>query len=168
MSIEHIHTKQGISLFEVIVAVSIISVILISVVSALQAFLRAGLSAPERVQAIMLAEEGLEAIRFLRDQDWDTNMAVLTDGTAYHLIFNGTSWEATTTPQIIAEVFTRIVSVEDVYRRDSDDDIVASTSPEVKTLDPGTKLVTVSVSWNAGATGTSTKALTSYFSDLVE
>ena len=124
-----VHTKQGISLFEVIVAVSVISVILISVVTALQAFLRAGLNEPERVQAVMLAEEGLEAVRFLRDQDWDTNISALTEGVVYYLVFSGTSWEATTPPQIINNVFTRTVSVEDVYRRDSDDDIRRGAGP---------------------------------------
>jgi len=67
---------------------------------------------------------------------------------SYNLAFDGSNWEATTTSALIDNVFDRTITIVDVYRRDSDDDIIASTSPDSKTLDPNTVQVTASVSWD--------------------
>ncbi|MDP7648317.1 MAG: hypothetical protein QGI82_01305, partial [Candidatus Pacebacteria bacterium] len=83
---------------------------------------------------------------------------------SYNLAFDGSNWEATTTSALIDNVFDRTITIVDVYRRDSDDDIIASTSPDSKTLDPNTVQVTASVSWD-GDEVNATTYFTNIFND---
>lgn len=141
-------TNNGIGLVEVIVGTAIISVSLVSIVTAFNLYVRAGLTTTEKIQATYLAEEGLEVIRSLRDSGWtDGPFSALDAGTPYYLVFSSGAWEATTTPMTNLGTFTRTVSIEEVYRRNTDDDIVEQSSPDAKTLDPNTKKVTATVVW---------------------
>lgn len=149
MSMEIRNTQgdtRGAGLIEVVVGTAIIAVSIVGILAALNLFVRAGLGTTADVQATFIAEEGLEVMRGLRDGAW-SNIDSLASGTAYHLARVGGAWEATTTAQTVDEKFTRTVTIDDVYRRDSDDDIVPATSTDPNTLDPDTKKVTVSVSW---------------------
>jgi len=144
--------ERGFGLVEVLVASAIISASLISLVAAGQIANRAVRESSERIQAQFLAEEGLETVRILRDESWLENLASLSSGTEYYPVFStGTSvWSlALTDPGLIDGIFRRAIVFRDVYRRDSDDDIVASTSPEANTLDLGTREVISRVSWDA-------------------
>src|SRR3989344_6685846 len=137
---------RGFSLVEILVSVAILLVSFVSILTAFQAGLRHGRGSIENVQAAALAEEGIETMTTLRDAGWN-NVSSLETETEYDLRFNGTQWETTETPQVIDSVFRRTVAVSEVYRRDSDKDIVPSNSPDAKSVDAGTKKVTVSVSW---------------------
>jgi len=139
--------SSGIGLVEVIVSVAILAFSLIGIVGGFNFYLRAGIENTDEIRALYLAEEGIEAVKFLRDGSWDANVAALATGTPYQLAIVGTTWESTTTPVLIDNLFTRTFTLDDVFRRNSDDDIVASTSAEVKTLDPDAKEVAVRVSW---------------------
>jgi len=135
--------KSGVSLLEVVIGVGIIATLLVSLVSSLQYFLKRGFVHTEQIQSAFLLEEGIEVTRFLRDVSW-ANVGDLTVDTPYYLVFDGFSWDTTTTATT-TNSFTRTITFSDVYRKDSDDTIVASTSPETKTLDPNTLLITVKV-----------------------
>lgn len=131
---------------EILVAVAVLLASFVSVITAFQVAARHGRGTLERVQAAAIAEEGIETITTLRDAGW-SNLASLTAGTSYDLVFNGAVWATTEMPQPIDGVFRRTVVLDDVYRRNLDKDIVASTSPDAKTIDAGTKKVTVRVVW---------------------
>lgn len=135
--------KSGITLIEIVIGVGIISIILVSLVSSLQFFLKRGLIHTEQIQSSFLLEEGIEVMRFFRDDSW-SNISDLVIDTEYYLFFEGSSWDTTTTATT-TNSFTRTVTLRSVYRKDSDDRIVASSSPEAKTLDPNTVLITVKV-----------------------
>jgi len=140
-----VNFKQGIGLIEIVVGVGIISISLIGIVVAFALHFRAANVNTEKIQEQYLLEEGVEALRYLRNVSWNSNIAPLSTSTTYHLPFIGTTWEATTTATTTLETFTLTFVFSDVFRRTVDDDIVASTSPDTKYLDTNIKHVTMSV-----------------------
>lgn len=149
MSYREIHTR-GISLVEVLVGAAIVSLVLAGVVGVLQLYSVTSRLNLERIQAALLLEEGVEAVRFMRDDSWTQNIDTLDEGIPYYLSLEATGWKATTTESLIDVQFYRTVTLTSVYRKNIDDDIVDSASAEAKTLDPKTKKVVVTVSWGRG------------------
>lgn len=152
--------NTGVSLIEAVVGIGIIVIAMLGIISAYQYFLKSGLANTEKIQAVFLLEEGIEVMRYLRDDSW-SNISNLSTTTNYYLNFSGTNWSTTTTPTPVF-IFTRTVSLSDVYRKDSDDTIVASSSSEAKTFDPNTRLITISVSYPLSGDMT----LSTYLSDI--
>ena len=153
--------EAGFSLVEALVAIGIATVVLVSLLVAFQSFLRAALDLPTRVKASYLAEEGLEALRIIRDQSWASSLGTLTVGNTYYLAFTGVVWQTTTTPQYIDGRFLRSFTISSVAR-DGNDDITSSGG----TIDLYTKKVTVSISWSTRS-ATTTLTLPTYFTRLV-
>ncbi len=110
-------------------------------------------------QATFLLEEGAEAVRIARDSGWN-NISTLTIGTTYYPSFSGGTWILSTTSNVVG-IFTRTVVLANVNRDTSTQDIVSSGG----TLDPNTKLVTVTVTWIEGGS-TITKTLQFYIMDV--
>ncbi|TSC83440.1 MAG: hypothetical protein G01um101417_595 [Parcubacteria group bacterium Gr01-1014_17] len=152
---------------EILVAVAVLLASFVSVLTAFQVAARHGRGTLEQVQGAALAEEGIEAMTSLRDTGW-SNLASLSAGTSYALYFDGTQWKTTATPQIIDGVFQRTVVVNDVYRRTSDKDIVASTSLDTKAIDAGTKKITVRVSWATTTQQAGKRIMEAYLMNLFE
>lgn len=156
---------EGFGLVEVLVGAAIVAAVLVGSVTAFQSLVRNGLRAPEELKALYVAQAGIEGMRFLRDKGWDANISTLLLDTPYYLSSALPGWEATTTLSLIDGAFKRTVELESVYRRDSDKDIVASTSAEQKTLDPDARLVIVTVT--ATSTGSSI-SITTLFTNLFD
>lgn len=152
--------NKGFSLVEVLVMVFIATLAIFVVWKVYTLFIKISLSNPASFQASFLAEEGIEAIKFMRDTSWSSKIAVLSVGTSYTLIFDGATWKATTTPTFIANKFDRRISVANVYR-DGSGNIVSSGS-----LDLNTKKILVEVSWQKEAGATTTKTITTYVSNI--
>ncbi len=151
--------KKGFGLLEALIGVALFSVILVSMVIAFQniAVLQKSLTA--RIQAEFLLEEGVEAVRSIRDTDWTTISSATAD-TPYYLDFDtvSKSFDLTAGKNQI-DNFYRWVEFSPVYR-DGNDDIAGSG-----TIDSGTKKVTVSVEWLTGGAST-TKQLSAYITDI--
>lgn len=141
--------EQGITLIEVIIALSIITIMLVVVGYSVMSYVHARTELLDDVKTAYLAEEGFEIVRALRDADW-TAFEVLAIGGDHYLAVATTTVAFSATPEFIGTDFFRTVTVANVYR-DADDDIVPSTEPGA-TLDPESRLVTVSA---GGPTGTS-------------
>ena len=156
--------SRGIGLMEIIIGTTIISLSLVGLITSFNLFVSTGLSNTQKVQAVYILEESIEAFRYIRDDGWTANISTLSKNVSYNLAFDGSNWEATTTSALIDNVFDRTITIVDVYRRDSDDDIIASTSPDSKTLDPNTVQVTASVSWD-GDEVNATTYFTNIFND---
>ncbi len=131
--------QEGQSLLELIVAMAIFSLIgaaMISMVTGSFIGLQRG---GEETQAQALAQEGIEAVRAIRDRAWNENVystsSVATLGNEW--VFSG---EGTT--ETIGQ-FTRVISFDDVCR-DSSDAIVDCPAGHI---DPHTKEVVVDISW---------------------
>lgn len=144
--------ERGFGLVEVLIGVAIIVGATIGAGAAIGFYVKIGLKQTEKVQAAYLAEEGLEAVRFLRDAGFSTEIETLLVDQVYYLATTTTGWEATTSPVLIDNTFLRTLTFEEVWRRDSDKDIVASTSPDAKTVDESARRAVISVGSREGTT----------------
>lgn len=162
------HSVSGFGLIEIVVAVGIISAVLFSIAQVSKLAHRVIAKSARETQAQFLLEEGVEIMKLLRDAGWAAHIAPLNVGTLYYPVFDElmSVWRLTadnTGP--VGGVFTRTVAVGEVYRRNSDDDIVDISSPDPKTVDPGTRKITVRVLWTEAATSASRKGIT-YIADI--
>jgi len=155
----------GFGVIEVLIASGIIGATIFSLYYIFVLGTRLSSDAGNKVSGNFLAEEGLEAARFLRDSGWHANISGLTPGTNYYVAFNkiNSAWSiAASAPAPIDGVFYRTLTVENVSR-DSDDNIVSSGG----TVDPYTKKINIEVAWQ-GSGATSTILLSTYLADLFE
>lgn len=154
--------NPGLTLVEVLIAASIILVFLLALFGVHNLYLKTAFSNGEVIKAAGLAEEGLEAMRFLRNSSWDTNIASLALDTDYNLVFDAGSWQAVTSNILIDNLFERKVRLSAVYR-DASGEIVSSGG----TLDPDTVLVVSTVSWPSGG-ATTTKTISTYLTNIFD
>lgn len=143
---------------EVLIATSIITVSILVATTVAQKSIYVSRQAFHTTQAAFLLEEGAEAVRIVRDNGW-ANISNLTVGANYYPTFSSNTWILSDVANTMG-IFNRTVTVANV-NRDGEDDIISSGG----VLDPGTKLITVTVSWAEGAT-TVTKILQFYISDI--
>ncbi len=153
--------KRGITLVEVLVASSIILAAVVTLLSVHNLFLRSAFTSANAMKAAYLAEEAVEALRYMRDQSWDENIGSLSIGVPYGIVFSNNSWQATTTAFWL-ENFERVVTLGTVYRNASGDIVLSGG-----VIDPGTVSVISTVSWWNGA-ATTTKSLSTYLSNFYE
>ncbi len=153
--------RAGFGLVEAVIGIALISVFLVGITAVARFSSRLVFSAESELQATFLLEEGVDAVKGLRDASWTSNIAPLFIDTDYWLQFGGNAWALTPSVKpFIDGRFDRRVKVFTVLR-DSSDDIVVSGG----TADPNTKKITVSVSWfDRGATTTETAS--TYISNL--
>ena len=144
--------KSGMSLVEVIIASAIVLLLSTSLIYANIIYFKTSSTNLKTIKAIYLAEEGIEAVDFL-SSDWDNLGTVDTN---YYLIWTGSTWLATTTKNLVDEIYERKFFTE-VVKRDLQDDIVLVGG----STDPNTRKLTVEVSW-PDTTGMVTKSISSY------
>jgi|SRR3989344_4931450 len=166
MSVSFHTMRGGYGLIEIVVAIALVVTFVSSIAAAAHFELRAVNESARRSQVAFLLEEGVEAVRSIRDRGWTAGIQPLVSGTVYYPVFS-IQWKLVTTdPGPLDGRFTRTVVVGDIYRRDSDADIVDVSSGDPKTIDPSTKLVTVTVQWTGTGGGTQTQAIATYITDL--
>jgi hypothetical protein len=151
--------NAGFSLAEMVVMVCVAAFSILAIWKIYTVFIKISLSNPSNFQASFLAEEGIEAVKFMRDSSWNSNIAVLTPGTSYTLLFDGTAWKATTTYAYITNQFDRRFSIANVYR-DASGNIADTGSPDLNT-----KKVVVTISWWKDM-ATTTRQITTYVSNI--
>jgi Tfp pilus assembly protein PilV len=122
---KNIFQKKGFMVVEVLVAASIITISILAALAVAQKSISVSRQAFHTTQAAFLLEEGAENARIERDNTWD-NVASLNSS-----------------EQI--GIFTRTVIASSVTR-----DNITKDISSVGTDDPGTKLITVTVSWPEG------------------
>jgi len=154
--------KTGLTIVEALIAIAVFVVLLLAVIGVYNFYLRIALSNGTSIKATFLAQEGLEAVRFMRDQSWD-NITSLSVDTSYGVVFESGTWAATTTEILIDSLFNREVILSEVYRDDATSQIVSSGG----TLDPDTLKVTLNISWS-NHSATTTKTVSTYISNIHE
>ncbi len=107
-----------------------------------------------RNDALLYVEEGLEASRNLRDR----NYLFLQSG-SYGLDLTNDTWSFVAAPETIDAYYSRTITVEDVYR-DVNGDIAVSGS-----LDPNTKRITSTVTWDWKEVQPQSLSLSTYLSN---
>jgi hypothetical protein len=139
--------KKGQSMFEAILAIAIFTVGVVGFARLTLGGLDASRGGQERAEALMLAREGLAAVRSIRDNDYDN----LVNGT-YGLSLNSNSnrWEFSGTSDTTGD-YKRIIEIGDVV----------TTTIDLTDI----KVVTSSVVWDLGSDRTITTTLTDYLTD---
>ncbi len=148
--------QAGVSLVEVMIAIAIIAIMIVVVGYSVLTYVDARTQLLDDTKGLYLAEEGVELLRALRDEDWNT-IDVLTLGDTYGFTVSTTTIGIAGAAEIIDGAFHRSFVVSEV-RRDGNDDIDLSGGGSV---DPDTRSVTVSV---FGPTGTT--SLTSILTNV--
>jgi prepilin-type N-terminal cleavage/methylation domain-containing protein len=143
----NLQPNHGFGLLEIIIAVAIIAGSLFALAEVSALAVRLTQTALAEQQALFLSEAGIENARFARDSSWATLLASAGAETI--------------------DAFTRTTTLENVYRRNSDDDIIPVSSPDPKTIDPNTRKVTVTISWQ-GRKGIMSTSLSAYLTNLFE
>lgn len=140
--------QQGVGVVEIVVVSGIASLVFAGILQLVVLTNRPVEAGIRKAEATYLAEEGIEAVKALRNEGWSTNITSLSNGTTYYPTIVSSAWTLSTTdPGIINNIYARTVVLEAVYR-DGNDDIASSG-----TLDPKTRKITSTVTWNEhGAT----------------
>lgn len=155
------NNSRGFGLIEVIIGVAIMSAVLLSLSQIGQFVFRVVDESNYKLRGAFLAEEGIEAVRAIRDSGWSANIAPLALGTDYYLRFSGGDWVLDAVPQPKVDgTFDRRIIFRAV-NRDASDNIVSAGG----VLDPDTKKVTVNITWNNRGRE-STAAVSTYITNL--
>jgi len=116
--------QLGFSVVEIIVASAVFALVVTAFTGSLLYFNKSVIMAGARARAVFLAEEGLEAARNIRDQDFSN----IVDGT-YGLAISAGQWIFSSSPDL-TDNFSRKV--------------------EISIIDANTKEVSSTVSWDKG------------------
>ncbi|MEK9174420.1 MAG: prepilin-type N-terminal cleavage/methylation domain-containing protein [Patescibacteria group bacterium] len=138
--------NKGVSLIEVVVVLGLLAVLVSALVELNLAFSRYVSAEGLSVRATAIAVETLEAVRALRDKNWN-NVNNLTPGVRYYLSFSEASKDWTIETSELAKIdgaFTRSFSVYTVSRDISTGKIVTSGG----VADNDTLKIEAIVSWD--------------------
>ncbi|HSW96877.1 MAG TPA: hypothetical protein VLF89_03550 [Candidatus Saccharimonadales bacterium] len=149
----NLHAEKGFSVLEIILAAALFMIFSIGMVSVVLQGFDANRLGSEETIANQYASEGIEAVRSIKNQGFSN--IVNSAGTG--VVRSGSSvWAFSGTNNTFGK-YTRVITVTDT-QRDSSGNIVASGG----TVDPNTKTVTATVSWNVSPTRNNSVVLTSY------
>lgn len=143
-----IKTKEkGFGIIEVLIVSAILSFSMIGIMSAFGFYVKEGLKTTKKIEGAYILEEGAEAVRYMRDESYSTNIVTLVSGTPYYIATSSTGWSTSVMPTTFFEDFTLTIKLEDVYRKDIDSDIAEESYFGSKTLDPDIKKVILITDW---------------------
>lgn len=169
MSCKNTKNQKGFGIVEIVIGVSLISVTLFSIFEVSNFALKRSRENENSLKASFLVEEGLEALKVLRDSSWNDNIEPLIadpDKCYFEFDTDTSAWRATTTDIYVDGVFERKFVLSDVCR-----DINTGDIADCGVSDPNTIKVTVSVSWLAKTgttTATTTRSISTYLHNLFE
>jgi Tfp pilus assembly protein PilV len=157
------HARDGFGLLETVIGAAIISIVLIGLVEVGRFTFALVDTSNFKIRSAFLAEEGIEAIRTLRDASWATNIVPVTLDTDYYFSFSGGAWHLSSVyGSLIDTAFSRTVRFSAVCR-DVLDKITTCGAP----TDPNARAIAVSVGWvYRGRAGTTTIA--TYLTNIFE
>ncbi|MFA5954427.1 MAG: type II secretion system protein [Patescibacteria group bacterium] len=119
-----------------------------------------------RVEAAYLAEEGIEAVRTMRDRSWSTTIAGLTLNTDYYPTIQSNVWSLSLTdPGVLLGRYTRTVKLQSVNRDTSSDIVVPPAVGGVE--DAETRFVSSTVSWTEPGGAVRSLTLQAYLTNFL-
>lgn len=153
--------RQGFTVIEILIVIAVFIIIFVSVLGFFTLDARLLDINKMKLKALSMAEEGVEIVRFVRDnQSWASTLAVFNLNSAYHPAISGSSWNIISGSENI-NGFTRSIIFSAVSRdaNDNIEDVYNSANN-----DPNTKKVTVTVSWT-DRSGTMSESLSAYLTN---
>jgi type II secretory pathway pseudopilin PulG len=134
------NTKTGFTILEPLLSLALFGVIVVLIIEALLYGQNNEIVTVIESKSLYLGEEGLEAIREIRDQDF----ATINDG-SYGLSMATGSWSLTPGSDIIENIYTRTITIQ--------------------TVDVGKKEITANVSWTDGEGRSGSVSLDTYLTN---
>ena len=132
------YRSRGQALVEFLVASALAALIIPSLLTGLVSSRLGKAQTGQRLEATTIEKEIQDSLRNIRDTDWN---AISTNGT-FHPVPTSSSWSLSPGSTTI-DGYTKSVVISDTFR-DTNGVIVESG-----TIDPSTKKITISVSWNS-------------------
>lgn len=132
------HQSRGQMIVELLIAISLMALLLPAIISGLISSREGKAQQKQRLDAILLLKEAEEAVRTVRESGW---IDISQNGT-YHPEISGSNWILVNNEET-TNGFNRRIVIDDVYR-----DITGSIVQSGGTLDPSTKKITSTVSWD--------------------
>lgn len=140
--------EKGFGLVEILIVGVVVAIGFVGIVAFLINSSGLIFQVTRNTEAVALAEEGMEAVRSMRDESWSSNIDALIAGTTYYPEISGNKWTLSSTdPGPINGLYTRTVVLGNVNRDPVTDDISSSGNP-----DDSTRQVTVKVTWSENQT----------------
>ncbi len=149
MAINKTQNLKGMSLIEILIVISIITIGLVYLLGMFSFSLRIAGSEQKLTRANFMAQEAMEGVRNFRDETtWGENgLDTLNVSTFYHLEKTGSPPKWTLSPDTkTINGFTQKIVVDNV-RRDLYDNKLNNIVENGGTLDSDTRKVTVTISW---------------------
>lgn len=135
-------STQAFGLIEIVIVAAIMGATLTGFLQASILTIRLLRTEQQNLEATMLAQEGMEAVRLVRDESWTNNIVPLANGAMYYPVVVNNKWVmSTNNPGLFNNRYTRQVVLAEVFRNGTDD--IAPSG----TMDGGTRKVTITVSW---------------------
>jgi len=150
--------NRGVSVIEIVIGSAILASVLFSAATAINQIRKLERTTTHVIRVNYLLLEGIDVAKILRDISWSAGIATLTEGVPHYLIWNSSSWYATTTESVIDGLFYRTIQLDPI-NRDGNDNIAT-----IGALDTGTLKITSTVSW-LETSGTSTRSFETYITD---
>lgn len=154
--------KKGITVVEVLFAAAIMASFIGFLSLAFLLYLQIATAGPKHTAGVFLADEGVEAVKSIRNKSWASEIETLNKDVSYHLYLSNDGWQATTTEQLIDGTFTRVFVLKGV-ERDVDGKIVEVGG----VLDTDSLRVDVLVTWD-GLIGRSEIEMSSYLMNIFD
>ncbi len=145
------HTnRDGFLFIEAVVTIAVVTIVVASILTLYNFTFNSESREDAKLTGSLYAQESLEAIDFIARYDWTQ----MRDG-IWHPAQNGALWELKSDSELLDGRFTRTITIAEVRRANTSNshaygDIVASGG----FVDPETKLVTATVTWNQAIFGT--------------
>jgi len=135
----YIQKNQAQSLIELLIVIGLMAILLPAVSMGLIASREGKPQQERRVRAAQLIKESQEAVRSIREASWSN---IETNGT-YYPEHDGSTWSLVAGTEIVNTI-TRQIEIEDVQRDDNNQIVESGGS-----VDPSTKKITITTSWDA-------------------
>lgn len=153
--------KIAFILSEAVVSISIIAGFVIVLLGVNAFYLNMAFGNKQPLKASLLLEEGVEVLKFLRDDSWSQNISSLNNNTPYYLTLNNNEWSLIDT-LVQNDIYTRSFVFEEVYRNSNGD-----IDENGNLLDVDTKLANINVSWT-NKNGLNNRNIEIYISNIFQ
>ncbi len=153
---------RGFGMVEIVIGSAILATTMLGISSLFQVTLKASRTTQSVLQASYLLEEGIEAVKILRDAGYANNILTLSTTWPTYLAWNSITsrWVATSVNTFIDAKYERVLTVADVKRDDVTHDISV-----LGNYTPDTKQITMTVSWSEGG-ATSSRSISTYITNF--
>lgn len=134
-----IKEKKGQALIELLLAIGLASILIPALMAGFSVIRSGRAQENQRLVAINYLKEAEEAVRVIQANGWN-NLVIGT----YHPVVSGNTWALSAGSEVLGGTYTRQIVIADVYRDPQGN--IATVSGN---LDPSTKKISITVTWNS-------------------